>query len=66
MKHVDLKWQWVQDLRNKKVVKLIKIPGTVNPADGLTKVLTGPEFMKAAQRYRSERETYSVCGGMEK
>ena len=58
MRHIDLKQQWVRDpdLRDKKVVKLEKIPGTENPADGLTKILSGPEFVRAAARYRRQRE----------
>ena len=47
MKQINLNWGWVQELRDQNVVRLIKIPGTENPADCLTKVLNGPAFEDA-------------------
>ena len=39
MRHVDARCDWVQSLRNGKVVEIVKIPGTDNLADGFTKLL---------------------------
>ena len=47
MKHINLRWHWVKELKDKRVVMLEKIPGKVNLADVETKILSGPEFTKA-------------------
>ena len=47
MKHVNLSWAWVQDLKDKYVVNLYKIDSATNPSDFSTKILTGPGFVKA-------------------
>ena len=46
MKHIDARLAWVQSLRDKDVVRLIKVPGAENAADFYTKVLNGPEFRR--------------------
>ena len=47
MKRVNLRWAWVHDLKNRYVVDLYKIDGATSPSDCLTKILNGPEFVKA-------------------
>ena len=47
MKHIDLRSAWIQMLRNKKIVNIIKVPGTENGADFFTKLLSRMEFCKA-------------------
>ena len=55
MKHVNMKWHWVQSLREREVVRLIKIAGTDNPADAFTKILNGPAFRKIQDQYMVAR-----------
>ena len=37
MKYIDIRWGWVQQMRDRKVVKLIKVDGKKNLADGFSK-----------------------------
>jgi hypothetical protein len=46
MKHIDARLEWVQSLRDKNVVRLIKVDGFDNEADMYTKILTPPEFKR--------------------
>jgi hypothetical protein len=46
MKHIDVRCDWVILLRDRGVVKFIKVPGDVNPSDFMTKILSGPQFAK--------------------
>ena len=46
MKHLDLRDAWIQRLRNKKIVDIVKVLGTENGADFLTKLLSRAEFCK--------------------
>ena len=55
MKHVNMRWGWVQELKDQDTVRLIKIPGDVNWADGLTKVLKGPRFKEISSESKKER-----------
>ena len=49
MKHIDARLAWVQELRDKDIVRLIKVPGADNPADFYTKILPSAEFRKQLQ-----------------
>ena len=42
-------------MRERKVVRLIKIAGTENPADAFTKILNGPGFRKIQDQYMMAR-----------
>ena len=48
MKHIDIRAAWVQQIRDKEQIKILKIAGTKNPADFFTKLLTNIEFDKAS------------------
>ena len=50
MKHIDVRCDWMRQLRDRSMTKFVKVPGVSNPADFMTKILTGPEF----QRQNSE------------
>ena len=52
MKHINLKWAWVKELKDEDVSELVKVPGKDNLADVMTKVLPGPEFAKADRKLR--------------
>ena len=48
-------WAWVRDLREREVVSVYKVPGKENPADVLTKILSGPEYVKAERKLKGNR-----------
>ena len=47
MKHIDIREAWVQQIRDKKQIQILKIAGTKNPADFFTKLLTNTAFDQA-------------------
>ena len=49
MKHIDIREQWVQSIRDKKQIKITKVPGKKNPADFFTKLMTNAEFIRTSQ-----------------
>ena len=46
IKHLDVGWCWIQQTVEKGEVKLIKIDGTKNPADPLTKPKSAKEMSR--------------------
>ena len=50
MKHLDLRDAWIQRLRNKKIVDIVKVLGTENGADFFTKLLSRADFCKEEDR----------------
>ena len=50
MKHLDLRFYWLRDVVDDGVIDVLHIPGTQQPADGLTKALSGPEMKIARGR----------------
>ena len=44
MKHIDLRQGWLDMLRCRQELDWRRIPGTQNPADFFTKILTGKKF----------------------
>ena len=50
MKHLDLRFYWLRDVVDDGVIDVLHIPGTQQPADGLTKALSGPEMKIAQER----------------
>ena len=47
MKHIDIREAWVQQIRDKEKIEILKIAGTKNPADFFTKLLTNTAFDQA-------------------
>ena len=47
MRHVELRYLWVQEVVKEGRIKVRKVPGLENPADHLTKPISGLE-MKVA------------------
>ena len=56
MKHIDLRDAWIQRLRCKKIVDVVKVAGTDNGADFFTKILTRAEFCKGEARLMTKIE----------
>ena len=54
MRHIDVRSAWVKQLRDRSVCKIIKIPGTENIADGLTKILTRPAYQEWCDKVMSK------------
>ena len=46
MKHIDMRSDWVQDLRNRNLCRLLRVPGNENPSDFMTKVHPAPDFQR--------------------
>jgi hypothetical protein len=40
MKHLDLRWAWIRDIKESDKIRIEKVPGTSNKADYFTKILT--------------------------
>ncbi len=57
MKHIDARLAWVQSLRDKEVVRLVKVPGAENPADFYTKVMPACEFRKQLERKKKVKKS---------
>ena len=55
MKHINMKWNWVKDLRDQEVVKLDKIDGAVNLADALTKIQNNTRFKELNDMLKATR-----------
>ena len=49
MKHIDIREQWVQSIRDKAQIKITKVCGKKNPADFFTKLMTNAEFARTSQ-----------------
>ena len=39
--HLEVRHLWLQELVRKGLIEVMKVPGTINPADMLTKYLDG-------------------------
>jgi hypothetical protein len=50
MKHLDLRFFWLRDVVDEGTITPVHIPGTEQPADGLTKALALPQIRLARQR----------------
>ena len=48
-RHVDVCYLWLQDMATKEEVSVAKIPGDINPADLMTKYLSGERTGKLMQ-----------------
>ncbi len=50
MKNLDLCFYWLRDVVDDGLIDVLHIPGTQQPADGLTKALGGPEMKLVRER----------------
>ena len=55
MKHIDVRQQWVEWLRDKGLVKLSHVKSSVNPADFFTKLLDLETFSRLRSMMMTER-----------
>ena len=46
MRHIELKYLWIQEAVNKKRIFVMKVPGKMNPADQLTKAQSRSEYQE--------------------
>ena len=46
MKHIDMRSDWVQDLRDRNLCRLLRVPGNEKPSDFMTKVHPAPDFQR--------------------
>lgn len=51
MKHIDIRENWANELRDRGKCFIAKIPGTENPADFLTKLFTAAEFKRLEEYF---------------
>ena len=49
MKHLDIRMQWVQEIRDKKKIKIHKVAGPHNRSDFFTKLMTKSEFKRTSE-----------------
>ena len=47
MKHLDIRLDWIQELRNKELIEIFKVSTEDQRADPLTKILERVAFKKA-------------------
>ena len=50
MKHIDVRRDWVKQLRDRSIVEFERIPGTENVADFFTKILDKEDFIRYEDR----------------
>ena len=50
MKHIDLRSTWLENMRNRSLIKYHRVPGDTNAADFFTKITSGPTFEKYEQQ----------------
>ena len=50
LKHIDARLDWVKTLRNSGISEPVSVPGEVNTADMLTKILGKSVFLKHRNR----------------
>jgi len=60
MKHIDARLAWVRSLRDKDVVRLIKVAGDENPADFYTKIMPATEFRRKLGTKKKTKQAATV------
>ena len=50
MKHIDMRASWVNMVRNLKELEYVHVPGTINKADVLSKIIQGKSFEEEQKR----------------
>ena len=56
LRHIDVRQQWVTQLRNAEVCKLVKVDTKVNLADPFTKMFTSDEHARLRELYMFEQQ----------
>ena len=56
LRHIDVRQQWVTQLRNAEVCKLVKVDTKVNLADPFTKMFTSDEHARLREMYMFEQQ----------
>ena len=56
LRHIDVRQQWVTQLRNAEVCRLIKVDTKVNLADPFTKMFTADEHARLRDMYMFEQK----------
>jgi len=69
LRHLQVKYLWLQDATFEKRVKVGKVKGTENPADVATKFLTATEMKEVVEKYGvimkiAEKETKQASRGV--
>ena len=54
MRHMQVKWLWLQEEVKRGNVKVFKVKGVENPADSMTKFLTGEEIKRQLEAMNLE------------
>ena len=55
LRHIDVRQQWVTQLRNADVCRLVKVDTKANLADPFTKMFTGDEHARLRELYMFEQ-----------
>ncbi len=50
MKHIDVRYHFIRQVVSDNLLELVKIDGTLNPADALTKVIPLESFSRHCAR----------------
>ena len=66
MKYIDMRQQWVQQLRNKDEIAYTKVAGTDNDADYFTKVHPRPKHLEFEARLMKRFNASLSRGGLRK
>jgi hypothetical protein len=56
LRHIDVRQQWVTQLRNAEVCRLVKVDTKANLADPFTKLFTGDEHARLRELYMFEQK----------
>ena len=56
LRHIDVRQQWVTQLRNAEVCKLVKVDTKANLADPFTKMFTGDEHARLRELCMFEQQ----------
>ena len=56
LRHIDVRQQWVTQLRNAEVCRLVKVDTKANLADPFTKLFTGDEHARLRELYMFEQQ----------
>jgi hypothetical protein len=56
LRHIDVRQQWVTQLRNAEVCRLVKVDTKANLADPFTKLFTADEHARLRELYMFEQK----------
>ena len=63
MRHMEVKWLWLQEEVRRGRVKVSKVLGTQNPADVLTKFMRRADILDRLERMNLEARWVETKGG---